>query len=63
MAFRDDLSQEHPAQRKSEKTVFDPSSDNEITPDGSIVAATADWTQDEERRLVRKCGNASSSKI
>jgi hypothetical protein len=41
----------------SKKRVFDPSSENEITPDVSITAATADWTLYEERRLVGRYGD------
>jgi hypothetical protein len=54
MAIPDDLSYENAIRGNTEKTVFHPSSENETTPDGSIRAGTADWTHDEERRLVRK---------
>jgi hypothetical protein len=57
MSFRDGVSHENDIHGTSEKVVFDPSSENEITPDGSIAAVAADWTPDEERRLVRKCAN------
>jgi hypothetical protein len=48
-----DASHLNVAQGNPEKTVIGPSSENEATPDSSIAAATADWTADEERHLVR----------
>ncbi|KAE9376566.1 MFS transporter [Stipitochalara longipes BDJ] len=54
MGLSGDSSHQSGVQENAEKTVFDPSSENEITPDGSITAVTVDWTPDEERRLVRK---------
>jgi hypothetical protein len=61
MTFQDGISDQHALQEDFEKPGFDPLSRNEITSDGSIEAVTADWTSDEERRLVRKCGDISSS--
>jgi hypothetical protein len=57
MAFLDDFSHENAVHGNPEKTVFDPSSESEITPNGSIAVVTADRTSEEERRLVRKYAN------